>query len=185
MIFKDVEKLLADFHPEHSEFQMEHFIVGTNAHPWERYKQALRELSARHGGMLQSGEGIRTLEAEIARRGRWYRFGKRRGIAAMEKKLAALKEERKSKAREYVTFYRIARALKKKIGQVTPDRRRELEAEMWLDKARRMAALDLISIGGLQRQTAEFIASLPREMRRSVLADLRPENRQRLLTSIE
>jgi hypothetical protein len=182
MIFANVEKLLADFRPEHSEFQMENFIIG-GGHPWGQYKQALRELSARHHAMVESGEQIRKLKDEIARaRRRWFNG---RSVIEIEKRLDNAKRERKSKAREYLIFYRIARDLKRTLGEISPQRRRELEADMWLDKARRMAALDLISIGGLQRQTMEFIASFPREMRRAILTDLRPENRQRLLTTIE
>jgi hypothetical protein len=183
MITAKVEKLLQDFHPEHSEFQVQHFIVGTGGHPWERYKQALRELSTRHGGMIAMRAAIEAVKGDIAKaKRRWFGRG---DVAGLEMKLVLMRKELKSKSREYCTFYKIARDLKKQIGNVTLQRRRELEAEMWQNKARRMAALDLISLGGLQRQTAEFIASLPREMRRAVLADLRPENRQRLLTSIE
>ena len=182
MIFDNVEKLLSDLRPEHSEFQMENFIIG-GGHPWGQYKQALRELSARHLAMIEAGEKIRELKALIStERRKWFGRGH---VNGHEAKLAALKESRKSKAREYYTFYRIARDLKKQLGEITPKRRRELEAEMWLDKARRMAALDLMTTGGIQRQTAEFLTSLPREQRRIILMDLRPENRQRLLTIIE
>ena len=182
MIFENVEKLLSDFRPEHSEFQMENFIIG-GGHPWGQYTQALRELSARHLAMVESGEKIRELKAHIAtERRKWFGRGHVNGHAA---KLATLKDSRKSKAREYYTFYRIALDLKKQLGEITPKRRRELEAEMWLDKARRMAALDLMTTGGIQRQTAEFLTSLPREQRRELFRELMPENRQKLLMILE
>ena len=182
MIFENVEKLLSDFRPEHSEFQMENFIIG-GGHPWGQYKQALRELSARHLAMIESSQKIVELRDEIKRqRAKWFWRGRVNGYEA---KLAALKDSRKSKAREYYTFYRIARELKKQLGEITPKRRRELEAEMWLDKARRMAALDLMTTGGIQRQTAEFLTSLPREQRRELFRELMPENRQKLLTILE
>ena len=183
MIFDNVEKLLSDFRPEHSEFQMENFIIGEGGHPWERYKQALRELSARHSAMIESGYRIHELKKHIAKeRAKWFGRGR---VNGHEAKLTALKDSRKSKAREYYTFYRIARDLKKQLGEITPKRRRELEAEMWLDKARRMAALDLMTTGGIQRQTAEFLTSLPREQRRGLFRELMPENRQKLLTILE
>jgi hypothetical protein len=182
MIFDNVEKLLSDFRPEHSEFQMENFIIG-GGHPWGQYKQALRELSARHNAMVESGDQVRELKARIDKeRAKWFGRGHVNGF---ESKLKALKESRKSKAREYCTFYRIARDLKRQLGEITPQRRRELEAEMWLDKARRMAALDLMTIGGIQRQTAEFLTSLPREQRREIFRELMPENRQKLLMILE
>jgi len=137
MILASVEKLLSDFRPEHSEFQMENFIIG-GGHPWGQYKQALRELSARHHAMVESGEQIKKLKDEIAReRRRWFNG---RSVIEIEKRLDNAKRERKSKAREYLTFYRIARDLKRQLGEISPQRRRELEADMWLDKARRMAA---------------------------------------------
>lgn len=182
MITEKVERLLVDFRPEHSEFQMENFIIG-GGHPWGQYKQALRELSARHHAMLESGEQIRELKIEIEKK-QWRWFG-RNGVNGLEIKLAALKDSRKSKAREYCIFYRIARDLKRRLGEITPQRRRELEAEMWIDKARRMAAIDLISLGGLQRSTAEFLTSLPREQRREVFSELRPDNRQKLLSILD
>jgi len=181
-IIKKAEVLLTDYRPEHSEFQMENFIIG-GGHPWGQYKQALRELSARHASMIEMSEQVKKLKEEIARRRRRWFGG--RSVIEFERKLDRAKHDRKAKAREYFTFYRIASDLKKQLGEITPKRRRELEAEMWVDKARRMAALDLLTIGGLQRQTAEFITSLPREQRREIFIELRPENRQKLLTSIE
>ena len=177
-----VENLLADFRPEHSEFQMENFIVG-GGHPWGQYKQALRELSARHHGMIESGEQIKALREEAAKlRRRWFCGRKADGA---EKKLNRAKRERKSKAREYLTFYRIARDLKRTLGEISPQRRRELEAEMWADKARRMAAIDLISLGGLQRSTAEFITSFPAAQRKQILCELAPTNRQKLISILD
>src|SRR5512139_1594951 len=102
MITAKVEKLLADYRPEHSEFQIENFIVGCG-HPWGQYKQALRELSARHSAVLESSEQIRELKNEIDKRRRRWLW--RNGVNDLEIKLASLKNSRKSKLREYCTFY--------------------------------------------------------------------------------
>jgi len=184
VIEKKVEKLLADFRPEHSEFQIENFIVGAQGNEWARYRQALRELAARHDGFVESGKIIAELGEQIEReRRRWFKW------QSIEKELTEkrdeLKRQRRSKAREYCSFYRIARDLKRRLGEIGAERMRELEAEMWIDKARRMAAVDLLSIGGLQRSTVEFITSFPSESRRQILFDLRPENRQRLLSILD
>jgi hypothetical protein len=184
MVEKKIEALLRDYRPEHSGFQMQNFIVG-GGHPWGQYKQALRELSARRKGWEESNAQIASLKAEIKSKRNWKWWTRRRDTSALERRLSELRNARKSKAREYFTFYRIARDLKRELGEITPQRRRELEADMWLDKARRMAAIDLLSIGGLQRSTVEFISSFPREMRREVIKDLRPENRQILLSIID
>jgi hypothetical protein len=183
VIEKKVERLLADYRPEHSEFQIENFIIGAQGNEWARYRQALRELASRHDGFIESGKRIAELGEQIEReRRRWFGRGKAKQL---ERERGGLKKQRKSKAREYCSFYRIARDLKRRLGEISAERRRELEAEMWIDKARRMAAIDLLSIGGLQRSTVEFITSFPRELRRQIFLDLRPENRQKLLSILD
>lgn len=176
--------LLTDFFPEHSEFQMEHFIVGSHGGEWGQYRQVLREIAGRHPEMVKQAETISGLASDIRNLNkRW--FKRKAKKEQLEIKLAAAKKDYKSKAREYFFFYRIAKKLKRKLGEITPQKRRELESQMWVEKAWRMAAVDLLSIGGLQRSTVEFIASFPRELRRGILADLRPENRQKLLSILE
>jgi hypothetical protein len=183
MIEKKVEKLLADYRPEHSEFQIENFIIGAQGNKWARYRQALRELASRHDGFVESGKKIKELDYQIeCERRRW--FGRKK-IKQLERERDGLKKHMKSKAREYCLFYKIARNIKRKLGEISAERRRELESDMWVDKARRMAAIDLLSVGGLQRSTVEFISSFPSELRRQIVADLRPENRQKLLSIMD
>lgn len=185
-VSEKASRLLKDYRPEHSEFQMEHFIVGSDGHPWPRYKQALRELSARHRGVIESGIELSAMLAELKReRAKCFLLRSSKKIAALESNIESAKEKRRPKVREYVTFYSIALGLKRKIGEVNAARRRELEAESWAEKARKMAAIDLLSIGGLQRNTVEFIVSMPRDVRRRIIEDLRPQNRQRFLQIIE
>lgn len=187
MIHDKVEKLLADYRPEHSEFQMQNFIVGTSGHPWGRYKQSLRELSARGPAVEALRAEIRAAEAEVdsLKARAWFPIGrKKRALktALMESRIETKKNDYKSKMREYAVFYRIARDLKREIGEIDPEKRRRLEAEAWVDKARRLAALDIWATNGIQRQTAEFIISMPREYRRAIFAELNPENRKNLLS---
>jgi hypothetical protein len=184
MITKKVEKLFLDFHPEHSEFQIENFIIGGQGGTWAQYRQVLRELGGRHEGVKAFRSEIicKKKEVETERR-KW--FKNRRKIERLLKEIESSKASFKPKAREYFTLCRLATNLKRKIGEITPQKRRELEAEMWVEKARRMAAIDLISIGGLHRSTVEFITSFPRELRRQIFSDLRPENRQKLLSILD
>lgn len=185
-----VEKLLDDHSPEHSAFQVENFIIGSSGHPWTRYKQALRELATRHDGIAAARDEMRAIRDSIKIEERFgvrrlWVFGRKRRIAMLKSKLARVKKQQRSRMREYCEFYRIARALKNEIGNVSRARRRELEAEAWVDKARRLAAIDLISLGGIQRSTAEFIASFPETERRLILSDLRKDNRNKLLSILE
>lgn len=187
MITKKVNMLLRDYRPEHSEFQIENFIIGAQGDEWARYRQSLRELSARHMGMVESGKELVRINIKLKRlRGSWlYRIVGRKKIISLEEKRRELKLMRAPKLREYFALYRIAVQLKRQIGEIGNERRRQLEADMWIDKARRMAAIDLLSIGGLQRSTVEFISSFPRELKRVLLSDLRPENRQKLLSILD
>lgn len=190
MLKTKVEKLLADYRPEHSEFQMENFIIGGAGHPWGRYKQALRELAARHPGIATDRAEIAALAVDVKRSEAraWYPIGREERqfkTALMRSRLKEKRERFKSRMREYAVFYRVAKELKKEIGEVTAKRRRELETEAWIDKARRMAAIDLISIGGIQRSTAEFLISLPADHRRAIFQDLRQENRNKFLSIMD
>lgn len=190
-VFKKCELLLgADHRPEHSDFQIENFIIGAQGNEWARYRQALRELAARVDGMRAKTIEIKTLTAEVKsfNGGGWNPIGreKRRLKAALMR--SRLKSERmafKSKMREFLKFYQIAVALKRSLGEISTEQRRELESKMWVEKARKMAAIDLLSIGGLQRSTVEFIVSFPKEIRHQILSDLRPENRQKLLSILD
>lgn len=183
-IAKKVEALLKDYHPEHSAFQIENFIIGSQAGLWGRYKQALRELSGRHIGMMKIRSKINLNKKEIELETRkWFKDKKK--IEKLTAEIESVKKTFKPKAREYFTLYKLAVELKRKIGEITPHKRRELEAQMWHEKARRLAAIDLISIGGLQRSTVEFITQLPREMRKEIWSDLRAENRQKLLSILD
>jgi hypothetical protein len=184
MITKKVETLFLDFHPEHSEFQIENFIIGGQGGTWAQYRQVLRELGGRHEGVKAFRSEIICKKKEIeAERRKW--FKDRKKIERLTKEIESAKKSFKPKAREYFTFYKLAVELKRKLGEITPQKRRQLEAEMWVEKAKRMAAIDLISIGGLQRSTVEFVTSFPRELRRQIFSDLRPENRQKLLSTLD
>lgn len=178
------DKLLKDLRPDHSEFQIEHFIIGGQGGTWAQYRQVLRELGGRHEGVKAFRSEIigKKIEIESERR-KW--FKDRKKIERLTAEIDAAKKSFKPKAREYFTLHKLAVELKRKLGEITPQKRRELEAQMWQEKARRMAAIDLISIGGLQRSTVEFITQLPREMRREIWADLRAENRQKLLAILD
>jgi hypothetical protein len=182
--FKKVEKLLVDFQPEHSQFQIENFIIGAHKHIWEQYKQALRELDARHDSMVNSYAAIEQIKVEM-KESSWFARLFRPSKNGDPKRLNELEKKYESKSREYEAFYKIAQDLKDQIGEITEDRRRKFEMESWVHKARMTAAIDLLSIGGLQRPTVEFIIKFPVEIRKQILNDLKPESRQALLSILE
>ena len=69
-------------------------------------------------------------------------------------------------------FLGIAKNLKAILGDIDSKKRRVLEAESWANKAKRMARIDLMSVGYVQRQTIEFVMSLPDEMQQPVIQEI-------------
>ncbi len=176
-IRKTVGLLLEDFYPEHSDFQIENFIIGAQGHIWAQYKQALRELDARRHSIESGAESLKRLSREEKKlSGRcWNPLARKKRAAMVEairKKIASERRSYRSKFREYYRFYKIALELKRAIGELTPARRRELEAESWADKARRMAQIDYLVAGAISRQTVEFIEHFPRHLRRRLLIEV-------------
>jgi len=154
-----------------------------------RYHQALRELSGRHDEMVSMCEQIKYLKAEIRMQNEKLffvipRFWHKRSTKELESDLKKMFRSIKSKSREYLSFYRAARELKKVIGEVDSDRRKQLDAEAWYQRALNLAAIDFLSIGALQRSTWEFVLSFPDEIRSKILFNLLPQNREILFDQV-
>jgi len=189
MIFDKSDILLKDFRPEHSEFQMSNFIIGNNDHPWMRYHQALRELSGRHDEIKAMCMQIRFLKRQLKTKPEKMffiipRFWRRNDKTRIELELKKVMEKIKPKMREYKFFYRAAKDLKKVIGDIDIEKRKQLDAEAWKHRALCMAAIDLLSIKMLQRSTMEFIISFPKNIRSEILYCLTPGNRDNLFEQI-
>jgi hypothetical protein len=182
-----IEKLLADHRSGHSEFQVDHFIVGAEVNPWAQYKQALREVAGRWESIETMRLDLQVLEAtpppkRVFAIGARYRVPARIKRVKWEREVARLRAAIASTERELSRFVELAVDLKKQIGELTEDDRARLEAESWADKARRLAALDALTTGAVTRQTAEFISHFPREMRRGLFAEIaEPQQLMRLL----
>jgi hypothetical protein len=59
--------------------------------------------------------------------------------------------------------------LKAQIGELTEDKRNQLDQEMWIFKLKEMASIDFISHGRLQNNTIELIACIPCAIRNDIL----------------
>jgi hypothetical protein len=134
-------------------------------------------LDARRYSIESAAESLKRLSREEKKlNGRcWNPFARKKRAALVEvirKKIATERRSYRSKFREYHRFYKIALELKRAIGELTPTKRRELEAESWADKARRMAQIDYLVAGAISRQTIEFIEHFPRAMRRRLLIEV-------------
>lgn len=181
-----IKKLLADHQEKHSDFQIDNFIVGGQGDTWAQYKQALREIAGRRDSLQALKEDLELLELE-RRRFKFFRIGERAQAAA---RIAAARRIRKRAAmvqsiaqteRELKRFVGIALELKNAIGDIDKIRRRELEAESWARKARKMAAVDIFLSGSLSRQTMDFLLSFPKEQRKMIFSGFESVTKDRLL----
>lgn len=66
---------------------------------------------------------------------------------------------------ECVRFLAIAIAIKKQFGEITQERRDELDRDMWLARFKRMAALDLLSEYQITRGTWRVVLHVPQVFR--------------------
>ena len=185
---KKIKELLTDYQRAHSEFQINNFIVGAAGDDWAQYKQALREIASRFDQIEDYPLQIELAEIELkeikARRAWFSKTKKARReieIVRAERRIEASKRKEKETRRELAEFVARAVELKAAIGELTDEKRRELEARSWEDKARKLAALDLISGGGISRTTSEFIFSLPAESRRRLIDTISTNDKRQIL----
>ena len=78
--------------------------------------------------------------------------------------------------RETGHLYDYAVKLKEEVGDLTDERRRQLDVQFWQARLRRNAALDMASgngFGEISRGTLDLLWSVPLEMRLDALADVR------------
>lgn len=164
----------------HSEFQIDNFIVGRgNFTPYARYKQAQREADKRERGADELLLAIDDLILDIeALQARWCftRTGSRRRDNELKRKRLALAGARRAfevNEFELQRFRELAETARKELGELSPERAAELDAEMWESKLRAMVATDLIVHGRLSGPTLELLVSVPPEMRQPIIEDMR------------
>ena len=77
--------------------------------------------------------------------------------------------------REFKRFYAQADVLKAQIGELTPEKRDKLDQEMWVHKLKTMVAVDYITKGRIGENALTFIRSIPKEMRKPLLAEIKDQ----------
>jgi hypothetical protein len=185
-------ELLSDHQLYHSDFQMDFWItLRSGGTPYGCYRQALREIWKRSRGMseLRAQRDLLRLDIEELRpqmAANEPTFGQRRAQIELRRKRCQLRECRKALAdtrRELDRFVAQARELRDLLGITTdnplsPERRAELDRQMWAHRLRQMAAVDYATQGRLGRGTIELLAACPREMRQALAADLLGDGRR-------
>ena len=150
-----LKTILIDYEDRHSEFQIENFIIRSSGCEWFQYKQALREIDSRANIIVALHDEKKAFE--FPRYKLFFLKTRRKSqLKIIEKKIFNVEAELK-------IFLRIAEKLKKQIGEITPERRNQLETESWKNKGIKMAAIDILATGRISNQTYDFVFSLPKE----------------------
>jgi hypothetical protein len=172
----NLQELFKDHQLYHSEFQQDYLItVRSGGTQYGMYKQALRELYKRYRGLKQLYGEKELLQVdidELAVSTSDNVFEQRRNDIKHAQKIMAMEEMDKNIAdteREFKRFYQQACTLKAQIGELTEEKRNQLDREMWEFKLKEMAAVDWTTTGRLSNNTVEFLMSLPDNMRKPML----------------
>ena len=182
-----IEELLADHQGGHSDLQIERFItIRGNWTAYGRYKQCLREIDGRHHGLQDLREEAELAELDLQDAD--HLVSETEGSAdhtrrriARDRQQRRLDQTRRAIAeqeRELQRFVELATELQQQLGELTPERRSELERELWAVRTRAMVALDLFTQGSLSPATAELLIALPADIRRPILAAAKQAEQQ-------
>lgn len=171
------DELLRDHQSLHSTLQMDAWILTEgNWTDWGRYQQALRELHARRGTLESLLRKIELAKLDLAafhRRRPW--FGKERQkrwslhVQEHEARLRDMIDSLAETHREHRHFYQVALELKARIGDVTPEKREQLDRETWMVRIQKMVAIDAHTHGRIGPAVLKMIASLPVDLRRQAI----------------
>lgn len=175
-------ELLADHQSLHSDLQMDRFITIKNGGtPYGCYKQALRELHKRYNAIREMELQIAEAEIDLEEAGDRVKRadsetnGYRRATIDHKRKLLALENLEQQFAetrREFSRFHQQASALKEIVGELTEERRSQLDAEFWEHRVKSMMAVEIAVYGKPGTSTLELLQCLPPAMRQSLLKRL-------------
>ena len=177
-----IDEILNDHVGTMTEYQHDHFVTGMSSPTaYGQYKQAVKELYSRICGLRDTVFGKQMLEIEIDEQHHIANndpdeFSRRKAeVRARQKEMALfdLVEDIKGKESEAMSFYRQAAQLKEVLGDISPERRKVLEAEMWEAQCKKIAALDVLSNGSLSQSVLEMTFSMKGEQRNRLLEKIK------------
>ena len=169
-----LHELLKDHQIYHSDLQMDCFITGTSGGTfYGLYKQALRELDKRWRALRHLYIERERLRLKIPGNVVAWLRTKKRALDDVEARFALedLGRNIADTQREFTRFLEQADALKKRVGELTPERRAVLDEEFWVDRLRRTAAIECMTAGRPNANTIECINALPGKARERLLSD--------------
>jgi hypothetical protein len=170
------KKILEDNESRHSDFQIENFIIRGQGDQWAQYKQCLREISSRDASIRDSEarNDALVLATKKSVRFRLWRFlnRKKAGGNGSWPELKLPDGNLDDLKAELDCFLKIAEKLKAELGEISEERRYQLETASWKNKGIKIAAIDILATGRISNQTYDFIFSLPKESQLELFAKL-------------
>jgi hypothetical protein len=178
-----IDILLKDFEPNHTEYQIKNFIIGSEIHPWHQYGQCLREIAGRRGVMLEKRNALKVLDEKIKRLEARRLFKKKSETEKAFGRRVELLTQIAEISRELNCFVKCAIDIRRQYGfeKLSLEQKKILEAEAWREKAKYMLCMDLFCIGRPSRQTVEFVYKLPKKVKRELLTSIDPRNQQAII----
>lgn len=182
----DLKSLFKDHVPGHSVFQDDYLItVRAGGTHYGQYKQALRELHSRFHSIRDSlfdreKALIDLEEQEWLAENADNQFDRRRAALEYKRRLVQfedLEQSIKDTEKEFRRFYQQASYLRNLLGPLDEKKTDELDREMWIYKAKELAAIDFVSQGRMGNNTYEFINAMPKEMRDFVLEEVKDHSK--------
>ncbi len=175
-----LSELFADHQEFHSDLQMDSFItLRSGGTLYGCYKQSLRELTTRKLALIQRYANRDRLALDIEKLQRPCEKpikARRNAIDLWEKSLMLGECDRVigDTEREFIRFYQQAASIRESLAAqgvefpIDPQTRDQLDCEMWEHGIKVMAAIDFMTMGRLQKNTAELFQSVPPEMRKRI-----------------
>ena len=179
-----LDDLFEDCQKWHSNYQIDHFVLGSHATPWGTYKQCLRELRTRVVSLrtevierAQLAIDVDELESTARAHDEYTsEFDKKRAALDADLKWIQLNEKDYAlhhRAREIRRFWAHASVLKAHLGNLSEEDREALERSYWWNHAHRLLALDLYVGRAPSRATLEIIASMGSNERTGLFESLK------------
>ena len=164
-----LDKLLKDYNPKHIRYQISNYIIALNGRTkYGQYKQVLREIFPRVNNIAQADAEIKILELEIKNQEEptFEKFGNKTEMEKIkqQRKHVQLKQQKDHLAiqlKEFKDFFSIALQLKEELGELTEERKEELEKEYWITTFKEKIALELACNGRVNEKTLETILAMP------------------------
>lgn len=189
MDFSELGNLFKDHQTGMSDFQDDYLVTAkAGGTAYGQYKQALRETYRRFRGLrelIYGDRGRKMLDIEIDELQEKFdsmEEGREKDKLEIKLKHRIMIREESDRAikdtyREFMRFYQQASALKEKVGELTPQRRRELEIDMWRYKAKGMVCSDLTHSKYLSPKTLEFISVMPKNVKQELFEILQDKSK--------